>query len=380
MTGSGKLSWSDDGKEMRRMEIKRGDVYRLYAGSVFFVQSNLETERQNLRIYSIYSNTDEDIYVGAYSSISDLVLGFDRKLLKSAFNAGDDVVEEMVNASRPEAIVHAMPEEEKKKSIFKEIEARIVKAVIGNTDSPFYDFSNGKKKSKTFNILEANPDFENCNGWSVTVDRKDLKSLRHTNIGIFMVNLTKGSMMGPHWNPLATEIAIVVQGEGMIKVVCGSNANETECKNMRFRVKEGDVFTVPRFHPMAQMSFNNDTFVFMGFSTSTRRNYPQFLAGKSSVLQTLSRDILALSFNVTNTTIDALLTPQEEAIILDCTSCAEEEELKMVKEWEEEKARERGEERKREKEKRRRRRRREEEGGRKEGERRGEKEGGRGGC
>ena len=159
-------------------------------------------------------------------------------------------------------------------------------------------------------------------------------------------------MMGPHWNPMATEIAIVLHGRGMVRVICHSTANESECKNMRFKVKEGDVFAVPRFHPMAQISFNNDSFVFMGFSTSTKRNHPQFLTGKSSILQILDRGILAVSFNVTNTTMDQLLNVQEEALILDCTSCAEIEENKMKeeieKEKQEEEARKKEEERKRE--------------------------------
>lgn len=58
-------------------------------------------------------------------------------------------------------------------------------------------------------------------------------------------------MMGPHWNSRATEIAVVMQGQGMVHMVCSSN--EVQCKNARFRVKEGDVFMVPRFHPMAKI-------------------------------------------------------------------------------------------------------------------------------
>jgi hypothetical protein len=60
--GNGKLSWTD-GREMKRMNLRKGDVYRLQAGSVFFVRSNLDSERQKMRIHAIFSNTDEDIYV-----------------------------------------------------------------------------------------------------------------------------------------------------------------------------------------------------------------------------------------------------------------------------------------------------------------------------
>ncbi|KAJ9177145.1 hypothetical protein P3X46_012391 [Hevea brasiliensis] len=349
--GSGKLSWAEEGREMKRVNLKTGDVYRLRPGSIFFMQSSLEPELQKLRIYAIYSKTDEDVHeppIGAYCSIRDLVLGFDKKLLLSAFKVPADVIEEMIGAMRPPAIVPAM---QKKKSIFLELEARFTKALTGNKDGSFFSINGGNKKTKTFNILDAEPDFENCNGWSVTVDRGDLKSLSGSNIGVFMVNLNKGSMMGPHWNPMATDIAIVLHGQGMVKVACSSNLNETKCKNTRFRVEEGAVFAVPRFYPMAQMSFNNDSFVFMGFITSTRKNYPQFLAGKSTVLQTLNKQILALSFNVTDTTIDEFLAPQQGEIILECTSCAEDEDILMKEETERERQEE---ERKREEEERKR--------------------------
>ncbi|XVE82660.1 hypothetical protein DITRI_Ditri16bG0023900 [Diplodiscus trichospermus] len=346
-TGSGILSWTDD-NQIRKVNIRKGDIYRLHAGSVFYVQSSLEPERKKLRIHAIFSNTEDNIYepsIGAYSSISDVVLGFDSKVLQAAFKVPEDVIEEIMKATKPPAIIHAV----QKKKIFCEWQARLLKAFLGSNMDGF-DSINGKKKKKTkaYNVLEADPDFQNCNGWSLTVNQNDLKLLSDSNIGVFMVNLTKGSMMAPHWNPTASEIAVVLHGQGMVRVACSSNANESECKSLRFRVKEGDVFAVPRFHPMAQMSFNNDSFVFMGFSTSTKRNYPQFLTGKSSILGILDRQILAVSFNVSNTTIDQLLTPQKESVILECTSCAEEEESLMEEEIERE--REEEEERRREEE------------------------------
>ena len=169
-------------------------------------------------------------------------------------------------------------------------------------------------------------------------------------------------MMGPHWNPRATEVAIVTEGEGMVQVVLPRISpsrieGDAECTSWRFRVREGDVFVVPRYHTMAQMSFNNGSFSLVGFSSSVRKNRPQFLAGKRSVLQNLDKEILALSLGVANKNIvEKLLEPQGEAIILDCTSCAEEvertEEEIEKKRREEEEARRKEEEeaRKREEE------------------------------
>lgn len=142
-------------------------------------------------------------------------------------------------------------------------------------------------------------------------------------------------MMGPHWNPRATEIAVVIQGQGMVQMVCPSDPSDKvdddfACRNTKFKVEEGDAFVVPRFRPMTQVSYNNDTFVFVGFSSMAGNNHPQFLAGRSSVLQALDRDVVAASFNAPNaSTIEGLLASQGESIILACTSCAEELERTM---------------------------------------------------
>ncbi|KAK8270609.1 hypothetical protein V6Z11_D11G206800 [Gossypium hirsutum] len=353
---------------MRDVNLRKGDVYRLPEGSAFYVQSSLEAEREKLRIYAIFTNAEDDIYepyIGAYSSITDVVLGFDTRVLQAAFKVPEDLIE-IMRASKPPAIIHAVQKEGK---MLVEWQARLLKAFLGGNRDGFFHSINGKKtkkKMRAYNVLEADPDFENCNGWSLTVDRKDLHILKHSNIGLFMVNLTKGSMMAPHWNPRASEIAIVLQGQGMVRVVCSSNAKECECRDMRYRVREGDIFAVPRFHPMAQMSFNNDSFVFMGFSTlTTKRNHPQFLVGKKSALRIMDKQILALSFNVSNATIDQLLKPQRESVILDCTSCAEEEERLMMEEIERER-KEEEEARRKEEEEEARKRREEEEAKRKE--------------
>ncbi|GAU16602.1 hypothetical protein TSUD_233540 [Trifolium subterraneum] len=311
-TGSGKLSWSnEDGTGTT--DIHEGDVGSLKEGSVFYIHSNLEAQRKKLRIYAIFTNTDDSTFVP------------------------EDLIEAITNKTETPAIVHAGPE--KKHNNVLELEGSLLKYFTG--------IESNSKKLKTYNIFDSDPDFENCYGWTSTVTKKQLKRLKSHNIGVFMVNLTRGSMLGPHWNPLATEVAVVLEGEGMVRVVGGSN-NDDESKNQRFRVKQGDVFVVSKFHPMAQMSFNNEPLVFMGFSTAAKKNHPQFLAGKESVLQILDKQIVATSLGVSKITIDKLLEKPDDSIIFECSSCAEEEEKLM--EEEKEKEREEEEKRKREEE------------------------------
>ncbi|XP_019182650.1 PREDICTED: vicilin-like seed storage protein At2g18540 [Ipomoea nil] len=334
-TGSGRISWTDD-DETKKVELRRGDIYRLKPGTLFYIESSLEMERQKLRIHALFANAETDLHepaaTGPYTSIRNLILGFDRIVLEAAFGVSGKPIEELVSSPDPGAIVHGFSNEKKTTVVVFEF----MKAILGS--SSIFQSQNNKKKTKTYNVFSHDPDFENCNGWSTIVSKKRLHALKDLDVSVFMVNLTKGSMMGPHWNPRATELGICLSGPGIVRVVCSSaanaNAKQTGCKNMRFYVEEGDVFAVPRFHPMAQMAFNNHSFVFMGFSTSSKKNHPQYLAGKASVLRTLPRDVVAVSFGASNETMDLVLDKQEEAIILDCTSCAEEELRIMTEEIE----------------------------------------------
>jgi hypothetical protein len=85
--------------------------------------------------------------------------------------------------------VHAVPTKEK---TLWELEARFLKVFLGDTGG--MEFS---KKTRTFNILEADPDIENCYGRSTTVTRKNFDLLKDSNIGLFLVNLTKVSELRP---------------------------------------------------------------------------------------------------------------------------------------------------------------------------------------
>lgn len=71
----------------------------------------------------------------------------------------------------------------------------IFEALIGRRHPPIR-IANGKKKkgkTKTLNLVDRKPDVENCNGRSVAVTSKDFKPLKGSNIGVFMVNLTRVS-------------------------------------------------------------------------------------------------------------------------------------------------------------------------------------------
>ncbi|KAK8446579.1 hypothetical protein SEVIR_9G508900v4 [Setaria viridis] len=377
-SGRGKVTYiEEESSERSSLEVERGDVYNLDQGSIIFIQSYPNATRQRLRIYAIFTsegiNADDPSKpkVEAYSSVSNLLKGFETEVLRLGFGVQREVAEAIKTAKIPPLIIPYNPHEkgDEEKPNWTE---DIVDALLGVRDPE--EFINNKKKdkhkkkkdkksrSKAFNFYSGKPDVHNCYGWSRTMTNKDLDALHGSNIGMFMVNLTTGSMVGPHWNPKATEIAIVTEGTGIVQTVCPSSSNPSgesrrghrgdergrpggrgdekgegkgwvRCRNTVFRVKEGDVFVVPRFHPMAQMSFNNDSFVFVGFSTHMGQNHPQFLAGKGSVLQAIGKEVLALSLGQENSTaVGKLLSAQRDSTILSCISCAEELEEKAAEE------------------------------------------------
>ncbi|CAH8314932.1 unnamed protein product [Eruca vesicaria subsp. sativa] len=335
-SGSGILNWVEE--EATSTEIRLGDVYRLRPGTVFYLQSKpvdvfLGTK---LRVYAIFSNTEECLHdpcFGAYSSITDLLFGFDETILQSAFGVPEEIIGLMRNRTQPPLIVQdslSTPGEAANTNTNTwQLQTRLLKLFSGDVENKKKEKKEKKKKkktknAKTFNVFESEPDFQSPNGRTITINRNDLKVLKGSMVGVSMVNLTQGSMMGPHWNPWACEISVVVRGSGMVRVLRNSiSRSSSECKNMRFKVEEGDIFAVPRLHPMAEMSFLSDSLVFVGFTTSARNNEPQFLAGRSSPLWSLDREVLAASFNVSDFMIEGLLGAQKEAVVLGCPYCAE---------------------------------------------------------
>ncbi|XP_028775643.1 vicilin-like seed storage protein At2g18540 [Neltuma alba] len=186
-TGSGRLIWAYDGNS-KTINLRQGDICMLGAGFVFYLQSNLEAQRQRLRIFAIFPNSIHNHYdpaIGAYSRISELVGGFDQKIMQAAFGVPEELAAEISEKTKTPAIVHAVSKE--KNNILK-LEAWILNGVFGGETA--IDVSSNNNKPGKYNVFDKQPDFKNRYGWSLMVTQKHLKSLKHINIGFLMVNLT----------------------------------------------------------------------------------------------------------------------------------------------------------------------------------------------
>ncbi|KAJ0978395.1 hypothetical protein J5N97_013869 [Dioscorea zingiberensis] len=176
----------------------------------------------------------------------------------------------------------------------------------------------GKGKGKdpvrapdSYNLYDREPDYKNNFGWSLALDEYDYAPLKHSDFGVYLVNLTAGSMLAPHVNPRATEFGVVLEGSGRVQVVF---PNGTTAMNVK--VSEGDVFWVPRYFPFCHIASRGGPMEFFGFTTSARRNRPQFLAGARSLLRTMLGPELAAGFGVNENRLKRMLEAQKESLFL----------------------------------------------------------------
>lgn len=163
----------------------------------------------------------------------------------------------------------------------------------------------------SYNLYDRRPDFQNDYGWSIALDEDDYAPLKHSGLGVYLVNLSSGAMMAPHLNPMAAEYGVVLSGMGRVQVVFpnGSTAMDAE-------VTEGDVFWVPRYFPFCQVASKSGPLQFFGFTTSARRNRPQFLVGASSVLRTMMGPEMAAAFGTSEERFRKVAEAQTQSTIL----------------------------------------------------------------
>ncbi|KAE9587944.1 putative rmlC-like jelly roll protein [Lupinus albus] len=339
--------------------LKMGDVYRIPAGSAFYLVNTMDDQRLHIICSidpseSIGISVFQSFYVGGGANPASVLSGFAPEIIETAFNVSGAELKKMFTRQHEGPIVHLdnslstsiwtkflqMNGDDKlqhlKKMVIEDQQEPDEDDVDADNDddeeeeqvtrlswrklleSVFRNNNNKEIREKVVheshhscNLYDRNPDFKNDYGWSTALDGSDYPPLKKSGIGIYHVNLSPGSMMTPHVNPRATEYGIVLKGSGRIQIIFpnGSSAMDTH-------IKEGDVFFVPRYFPFCQIASKNGPLEFFGFTTSARKNKPQFLVGATSLMRTMMGPELAAAFGVSEDTMKRMVDAQHETVIL----------------------------------------------------------------
>ncbi|KAG8063463.1 hypothetical protein GUJ93_ZPchr0003g16858 [Zizania palustris] len=366
--GEVKVGWVHK-DELVEKKLKMGDVLHIDAGSTFYMVNSGKDQRLQI-ICSIDASDSigfspyQAFFLAGVGRPTSVLAGFNPKTLVTAFNTTYDELATTLLAETRGPIVYYTSEpvsaggeerreqggqrgvgvgykgarrgeaagrwrsvgrgEEEEEDFadvpptwsWRKLMGRLLGIDSGATNAVAAEL-NKKGKDKTvrapepYNIFEHEPGFRNTYGWSLTVDKHDYEPLDHSDIGVYLVNLTPGSMMAPHMNPRATEYGVVLSGEGVIQVVFPNGSLA-----MSATVRAGDVFWIPRFFPFCQVAAREGPFVFFGFTTSARRNRPQFLAGATSVLRAILGPELAAALGVPEKYTRKVVLSQKESVIL----------------------------------------------------------------
>ncbi|KAK4441154.1 Vicilin-like seed storage protein [Sesamum alatum] len=336
--------------ELVERRLKMGDIYRIEAGSAFYLMNTGEGQRLHLvcsidTSQSLGFQTFQSFYIAGGTYPSSVLAGFDHLTLATAFNVTEAELGEMLTRQMNGPIVYLSdPSSPSAWSKFLDMEQdqklahmrRIVRIkeedLEADEEQPTWSFRKllisifKKKEGKggttgkgpdAYNLFDRKPDFQNNYGWSTALDESDYSPLKHDDIGIYLVNLTAGSMMAPHINPRAIEYGIVLRGAGTIQIVYPNGSLA-----MNAKVAEGDVFWIPRYFPFCQIASRTGPFEFFGFTTSARNNRPQFLVGANSLLHTMRGPEIAAAFGLSEDRLNEIINAQRESTILPSATVA----------------------------------------------------------
>ncbi|CAM0873070.1 unnamed protein product [Alopecurus aequalis] len=352
--GELKVGWIHK-DELVEKTLKMGDVLHIDAGSTFYMLNIGKGQRLQV-ICSIDASDSagfgpyQSFYLGGAGKQTSVLAGFDPKILVTAFNTTSDELARIFMVKSGGPIVYYSADsgsggEEHRRGdkrdvgdkgrdggpwspvgrgdedelgdngqwtwSWRKLMGRFIGGASSNAAQPNKKSDKTVRAPEPYNLFDHEPGFRNTYGWSVSVDKHKYQPLGHSDIGIYLVNLTAGSMMAPHVNPRATEYGVVLGGEGVIQVVFPNGTLA-----MSAQVRAGDVFWIPRYFPFSQVASRGGPFEFFGFTTSARRNRPQFLVGASSVLRTMLGPELAAGFGVPEEELREVVQAQKEAVIL----------------------------------------------------------------
>ncbi|KAM0877588.1 hypothetical protein ACQ4PT_035378 [Festuca glaucescens] len=226
--GEVKVGWIHK-DELVEKKLKMGDVLHIDAGSTFYMVNTGEGQRLQV-ICSIDASDSagfgpyQSFYLGGAGKQVSVLGGFYPTILTTAFNTTYDELARIFTVKSGGPIVFYTNTTEsgrgdKKRDAGEKERENDPWRIVGRGDEdergngqwtwPWRKLMGGfvggapsnaaepnKKSDKTvsapdpYNLFDHDPSFENDYGWSVSIDKHDYEPLGHSDIGVYLVNLT----------------------------------------------------------------------------------------------------------------------------------------------------------------------------------------------
>ncbi|XP_059302090.1 vicilin-like seed storage protein At2g28490 [Lycium ferocissimum] len=225
--------------ELAERSLKHGDVYIIPAGSAFYLENTVKNQRLHI-ICSIdiasesmgwhafqWKELNQD-YVKLQVSTAELTTFLTRQSSRPIVHLSGshhtNIWTKFVAQEPHKKLTHlkrimnfgeeASPKEEESKCIWS-----LRKFMFNLLNRKDVVKRVNHKSPSTYNLYNRKPDFKNNYGWSKKLDESDYSPLQQSGNGVYLVNLSPGSMVAPHVNPTAIEYGLVLKGTGGIQIV-----------------------------------------------------------------------------------------------------------------------------------------------------------------
>ncbi|KAG6526649.1 hypothetical protein ZIOFF_016650 [Zingiber officinale] len=208
-------------------QLKMGDILHIPAGSTFYMVNTSKGQRLQV-ICSVDASESlgfppyQSFFVGGGRNPVSVLAGFHKSTLSTAFNVPEEEIETILGSQTGGPIVMVTDdvaagkdrrrgkgdrgrkgllldfdseeeeEEEEQRWSWRELLENFMIGVGGGGSGD--DRRNAKKgpvkSPHPYNLYDRDPDVKNKYGWSLAVDEHDYKPLKHSDIGVYIVNLT----------------------------------------------------------------------------------------------------------------------------------------------------------------------------------------------
>jgi len=340
--------------EKKSYTVRQGDVIVAPAGSIMHL-ANTDGRRKLViaKILHTISVPGKFQYFLGQSLVSSL----SKRVQRAAFKTSEE---------RLERLFGRQGQKQKKGFIVRASEEQVRELrrhASEGGQSPHWPLPPfGGDSRGTYNLLEQRPTIANRHGRLYEADARSFRALRDHDVRVAFANITAGSMTAPYYNTQSVKIAVVLEGEGEVEIVCPHLSQDSESRHrggqseergkgrwreeeeddereqqhrgrgreseseseseqqqekyetIRARVSRGSAFVVPPGHPVVEISSSrgSSNLQVVCFEIRAEKSDRVWLAGKNNVLGKLDRPAKELAFGAPEREIDQVLGAQQD--------------------------------------------------------------------